>query len=135
MDIQYQTDLFDITTHKLDCFCVGWKHPIRGDEMYKILNNSYYFVLARDGDKVVGFVNALSDGVKFAFIPMLEVLPPYQSNGIGTKLLNILFDQLSDIQNIDLTCDECLQQYYSKFGMLKSRGMVFRKCFVPKDAR
>ncbi len=127
MNIYYQKNLENITSSQLSNFCVGWKHPISGTEMYEILNNSYRFVLALDGDKVVGFVNSLSDGLKFAFIPMLEVLPNYKNHGIGSMLLNNLFDELEHIQNIDLTCDEDLQRFYDKFGMLKSKGMVFRK--------
>lgn len=95
--------------------------------MYAILKNSYRFVLAKHENNVVGFVNALSDGLKFAFIPMLEVLPEYKRRGIGTKLLNILFEELKNIQNIDLTCDKELQPFYEKFGMVKSCGMVLRK--------
>ncbi len=34
---------------------------------------------------------------------------------------------MKDIQNIDLTCDKELQDFYGKFGMLKSHGMIFRK--------
>ncbi len=127
MSINYQKSLTNITSEQLSHFCVGWKHPISGDEMYKILNNSYRFVLALDNNKVVGFVNSLSDGLKFAFIPMLEVLPEYKNQGIGSSLLEILFDELKDIENIDLTCDVQLQKFYYKFGMLKSNGMVFRK--------
>lgn len=127
MKIKYQTDLHGVTSELLNGFCVGWKFPISGDELHKILQNSYRFVLAKDGGNVIGFVNSLSDGLKFAFIPMLEVLPDYKNNGIGSELLNLLFDELKTIQNIDLTCDESLQSFYEKFGMLKSRGMIFRK--------
>lgn len=127
MSINYQNSLTNITSEQLSRFCVGWKYPISGAEMYEILNNSYRFVLALDDNQVVGFVNSLSDGLKFAFIPMLEVLPDYKKQGIGSNLLKVLFDELNHIQNIDLTCDVELQKFYDKFGMLKSNGMVFRK--------
>jgi len=45
--------------------------------------------LALDDNQVVGFVNSLSDGLKFAFIPMLEVLPDYKKQGIGSNLLKV----------------------------------------------
>lgn len=127
MGIHYQKNLTNITEEQLSHFCVGWKHPISGADMYKILKNSYRFVLALNNNRVVGFVNSLSDGIKFAFIPMLEVVPAYKKQGIGSSLLKILFDELDHIQNIDLTCDVKLQEFYGKFGMLKSNGMVFRK--------
>ncbi len=127
MKINYQLNLNDVSLNDLSNFCVGWKYPLSGEKLYEILENSYRFVIAKSDDKVVGFVNSISDKVHFAFIPMLEVLPEYKNNGIGTELLRILFEQLKDITNIDLTCDVDLQSYYEKFGMLKSHGMVFRK--------
>lgn len=133
MCVHYQDNLTGITSGQLSCFCVGWKYPISGEEMYKILQNSYAFVLARDKKNVIGFVNALSDGIKFAFIPMLEVLPNYKNQGIGTRLMNILLDKLHDIQNVDLTCDAELQNFYGKFGMLKSNGMILRK-YLTREA-
>mgnify|MGYP001035906081 CR=1 FL=1 len=135
MHLHYQDDLTGITREQLSCFCVGWKYPLNGEELYKILQNSYTFVLAVDGNRVVGFVNALSDGLKFAFIPMLEVLPDYKNQGIGTKLMTRLLDRLHDIQNIDLTCDIDLQTFYDKFGMLKSNGMVLRKYLTAEEAK
>lgn len=105
MDINYQTDLHDISSEQLADFCVGWKYPICGNDLHRILENSYRVVFAKQRETVAGFVNSLSDGLKFAFIPMLEVLPAYKNNGIGTKLLNILFEELAGIPNIDLTCD------------------------------
>lgn len=125
--ITYQNNLTNISNEMLSHFCVGWKYPITGVEMNEILLNSHKFVLALSDGIPIGFVNSLSDGVKFAFIPMLEVLPDYKNKGVGKKLLELLFDELTDIQNIDLTCDEELQAYYEQFGMVKSHGMVFRK--------
>lgn len=127
--IKYQSDLNNITADKLSCFCVGWQQPLSGENLKLILENSYRFILAVDAgnDTVVGFVNSLSDGVCFAFIPMLEVLPAYKNMGIGTAMLNRLFAELDTISCIDLTCDTDLQAYYERFGMLKSHGMVFRK--------
>lgn len=127
--IEYYTDLHQITEKDLEGFFVGWKAPLSCEQHYQILVNSSYFVLAYDTheQRVVGFVNALSDQVSFAFIPMIEVLPEFQNQGIGTELLKRILHQLADISNIDLTCDLELQDFYSKFGMLKSTGMVIRK--------
>jgi len=75
----------------------------------------------------VGFINALSDDVQFAFVPMLEVLPKYQNRGIGSELMRRMLHELDHITCIDLTCDENMQAWYEQFGMLRSRGMVIRK--------
>ena len=125
--ITYQDNLKNISEQMLDGFCVGWAKPLSGDRLFTVLKNSYRIVLALDKDRVVGFVNAISDQVKFAFIPMLEVKPDYKNQGIGTKLTKRLFESLADIDNIDLICDKDLQSYYKKFGMIPYTGMVVRK--------
>lgn len=105
--IEYMTELNGIRPEDLEGFFVGWKKPLSIYEHYEILKNSSYIVIAYDTEssKVVGFINALSDKVNFAFIPMLEVLPEYQHKGIGSRLMKIMLELLKNISCIDLTCD------------------------------
>lgn len=130
-NIEYRTTLDDISIDDLKDFFVGWKKPLTNKQHYEILKNSEFFVLAYDTEnkKVVGFINALSDKIDFAFIPMLEVLPEYQNKGIGSNLLKIMLNLLDDITCIDLTCDPDMQSYYGRFGMIRSHGMVIRKYY------
>lgn len=127
--IIYQKDLNNISKNQLEGFFVGWSSPLTAAQHFQILENSQYFVLALDteSNQVIGFINALSDNVNFAFIPMLEVLPDYQKKGIGTQLMTIILEQLSHITCVDLTCDENMQGFYQRFSMLKSHGMILRK--------
>lgn len=127
--INYQTDLNNICESKLKGFFVGWTSPLSPKQHLEILKNSEFIVLAveSNSETVIGFVNALSDGINFAFIPMLEVLPEHQKKGIGTNLMNTMLDKLKDIVCIDLTCDENMQGFYQRFSMLKSHGMILRK--------
>ena len=62
---------------------------------------------------------------------MLEVLPKFQHAGIGSNLMTKLLDELGEIDCIDLTCDIKLQDFYSRFDMLKSNGMVIRRYLSP----
>lgn len=127
--IEYRTNLDRIAESHLQGFFVGWRKPLSATQHLEILRNSSHIVLAYDSelDKVVGFINALSDKVNFAFIPMLEVLPPYQRRGIGSKLMELMLQQLTQINCIDLMCDSDMQTWYKQFGMLCSSGMVIRK--------
>jgi len=36
MGINYQNSLTNITSEQLSRFCVGWKYPISGAEMYEM---------------------------------------------------------------------------------------------------
>ncbi len=129
MRIEYLTDVEGITWEQLQGFCVGWRQPLTPAQLHQILVNSSYVVLAfdKESQKVVGFINALSDEVSFAFIPMLEVLPPCQKRGIGSELVRRMLAQLEHITCIDLMCDPDMQPFYERFGMLRSHGMVIRK--------
>jgi ribosomal protein S18 acetylase RimI-like enzyme len=109
-------------------FFVGWPNPPSPEMHYKLLKGSYKFVLVIDekSNQVIGFINAISDGVLAAYIPLLEVLPEYQNQGIGQKLVQTLLEELKEIYMIDLMCDEELQPYYEKIGMFKASGMISR---------
>jgi len=41
-------DLENITSDDLEGFFVGWKHPLSPEQLYQILRNSSYFVIAYD---------------------------------------------------------------------------------------
>jgi ribosomal protein S18 acetylase RimI-like enzyme len=127
--MEYLTSVHGVTCEQLQGFCVGWRQPLTPAQLHQILENSSYIVLALDkaSNRVIGFINALSDEVNFAFIPMLEVLPPYQKRGIGSELVRRMLAQLEHITCIDLMCDSDMQPFYERFGMLRSHGMVIRK--------
>jgi GNAT superfamily N-acetyltransferase len=109
-------------------FFVGWPVPPTPERHLELLRRSYAVELALDGDDVVGFATAISDGVMSAFIPLLEVLPEYQHQGIGTELIRRLLDQLDDLYMIDLSCDADLESFYSVLGFqVLDRGMGIRR--------
>ena len=102
-------------------------HPTP-EKLLEILKNSEHKVIAIDEEKktVIGFINAISDKVLSAFIPLLEVLPEYQHQGIGSELVKRMFDKLKDYYMIDLVCDDEMVKFYSKFGMEKHTSMIKR---------
>lgn len=71
-------------------------------EHLQLLNASSHVSLALDGTHVVGFANALSDGVLAASIPLLEVLPAYRSKGIGIEVLLRLLRQIGPLYMVDV---------------------------------
>jgi predicted N-acetyltransferase YhbS len=77
-------------------------------------------------ERVVGFVNMLSDGVLTAFIPWLEVLPEYQGQGIGGELMHRILEGTERFYSVDLVCDETLVPYYARFGMSGASSALLR---------
>ncbi|MGE8203118.1 GNAT family N-acetyltransferase [Heyndrickxia sp. NPDC080065] len=127
--IEFKSDVKNITQEMLDGgFFEGWpKHPSPSVHL-EILKSSFRAIVAIDvkTNKVVGFITAISDGVYSIYIPLLEVLPEYQGQGIGKRLLEIMFEQCKDFYMVDLLCDKELQPYYENVGMIRSQGMLLR---------
>lgn len=126
--IEYRDSVEGITAEQLEGFFVGWKKIPPPDVHLKHLQNSDHVVLAIDPTtkKVVGFITALSDRVMTAYIDLLEVVPAYQKQGIGSELLKRMLKILEPMYMIDLLCDADMQPFYEKFGMQKTTGMMIR---------
>ena len=63
-----------------------------------------------------------------AFIIDLVVAPAFQQQGLGTKLLEAIFDHrsLKDVVDFELYCSDDMISYYSRFGFAPPRnGVVF----------
>jgi ribosomal protein S18 acetylase RimI-like enzyme len=126
--IQYIDSVAAITPDMLQGFFVSWRKPHTSEVHLQILQNSHFVQLALETEtnRIVGFCNVISDGIQAAFISMLEVLPEYQQQGIGSELMRRMLKRLRHIPAVDLTCDAEIQTFYKRFGMLPSVGMVIR---------
>lgn len=125
----YFTDSLDGITpeHLRGGFFVGWPNPPSPETHHRLLAGSAQIVLALSEEgTVVGFTTAVSDGVSCAYIPHLEVLPAYQGQGIGTALVQRMFDKLRHLYMVDLICDPELQPFYERLGMHAVTGMILR---------
>ncbi len=127
--IVYTESLDGITPEQLHGFFVGWPDRPTPERHLDLLRSSAEIVLAVDTDaaRVVGFITAISDGVLAAFIPLLEVLPAYQGQGIGSELVRRMFEKLVHLYAVDLICDASLQPFYARFGMQPYTGMIRRR--------
>ncbi|HVK39935.1 MAG TPA: GNAT family N-acetyltransferase [Candidatus Kapabacteria bacterium] len=126
MSIRYTTSLDGIEPEMLDGFFEGWPSPPSPATHLAVLRGSHRCVLALDGDRVVGFITAVSDTVLTAFIPLLEVLPEHRGNGIGGELVRRMLAVLDDLYSIDLVCDESLVGFYATLGLTPGRAMMRR---------
>jgi ribosomal protein S18 acetylase RimI-like enzyme len=95
--IAYQDSAEGITAAQL-CggFFAGWLYPLDAEAHLRVLQGSDVVVLAVDDASggVVGFITAITDGVLAAFIPLLEVLPAYKNQGIGSELVHRMLAHL-----------------------------------------
>ena len=88
------------------------------EELILTLSRSYFFVMAYDGDKLVGSGRIVSDGILHAMIYDMIIDPEYQRKGIGTKILNIIIDKCieNNIGDIQLFCAQGKKKFYLKSG-------------------
>ncbi len=126
MNIKYKNDTKNLTPAQLNGFFVGWPEHPDPETHLKILNNSYAIWLAFDGSRCVGFINALSDGIFYSFIPLLEVLPNYKGHGIGTELVKRMLETLKKMYAIDIVCDKSIAPFYEANEFERCVGMVKR---------
>jgi ribosomal protein S18 acetylase RimI-like enzyme len=129
MMIRYTDDIEGVRPEQLTGFFDGWPLPPSPETHLDILRSSYRVVLAIDDtkDAVVGFVNAISDGVLTAYVPLLEVLPAYRGRGIGRELVSRMQDALARFYMVDVVCDQEMEGFYSRFGMKPGRAMTMRR--------
>jgi GNAT superfamily N-acetyltransferase len=125
--IEYRSSPDQLVSAQLQGFFVGWPSPPSPERHLEILRGSFAVELALEGDRVVGFVTATSDGVLSACIPLLEVLPERQGEGIGSELMRRMLARLEHLYMVDLSCDADLEGFYMRFGLsVLDRGMGIR---------
>lgn len=125
--VTYQTNLNGIGAAQLEGFFVGWPDPPLPDTHLRILNGSAFVVLALEGNRVIGYISAISDGVLSAYISSLEVLPNHQRRGVGRELVTRMKVLLEGLYMIDLLCDDHVLPFYEKLGFNAAGGAMIRR--------
>lgn len=96
---------------------VGWNR-MEPDLTDPRLQNAFH-LCAFDGERPVGYVEVVSNGVTDAYIQDLIVHPDYQRRGIGRQLMQRTIDRLraNGIYMVSVIYGEAeLQRYYEEFG-------------------
>ena len=126
--ILYSDEVEHVVPDDLNGFFADWAVAPTPAQHLAILHGSDHVVLARDGDRVVGFVTAVGDGVVSAYIPLLEVVSEYHGRGIGTELMRRMLAKLESMYMVDLCCDAALEPFYARLGLrVWDRGMGIRR--------
>ncbi len=111
-------------------FFAGWPHHPDPAAHLRLLQASWKVWLALDaqspGPPVVGFITAVGDEVLSAYIPLLEVLPPYRGQGIGRELVARMLATLEGLYMVDLSCDADRVGFYERLGFQRGVAMLRR---------
>lgn len=96
---------------------VGWNRM--ESEYSNPLMNSFYPIGVYAEEKLVGYIDCVSNGVTDAYIQNLMVHPAHQGKGIGTDLMNRMIPHLKEknIYMISVVYEESLKPFYDRFGL------------------
>ncbi|NNN23009.1 MULTISPECIES: GNAT family N-acetyltransferase [Pseudomonas] len=102
---------------------VGWGSPGSTAELRDLYEFSSYFLLALDGDQVLGLLRAESETAQTTWLAEIAVLPGFQSRGIGLALMARF---LADHPNRTLYTDatEGVEEFFLRHGIALRRPRV-----------
>jgi GNAT superfamily N-acetyltransferase len=126
MPIAY-SDIQDFDRAQLqDLFLsVGWSSGQYPDELVKAMLGSDRVVSAWDGDRLVGLINAISDGAMTAYFHWVLVRPEYQRRGIGRALVTSMLAHYRQYLR------KVLVAYDSQVGFYEACGFVAGAASTP----
>ena len=102
---------------------VGWTNYLeRVDTLREAYANSLCVLGAYDSENLVGILRAVGDGRTIVFIQDILVLPEYQRQGIGSKLLQAAMERYQDVYQMELLTDntEKTKAFYRSAGFTAS---------------
>ncbi len=107
---------------------VGW--GTRNEKVVEeALNNTLYSVSIYDDNKIIGYGRIIGDKTIFLYIQDIMVIPEYQGQKIGTKIMNTLIKKIDEYQKVNpnirtyLGASKGKEKFYEKFGF-KTRSSV-----------
>ena len=117
MSITYKdTKAFDSEALQDFFLSVEWSSGHYPEKLVVAMKNSGSVFTAWDGDKLIGLINALDDGIMTAYVHYLLINPEYQGAGIGKELVRLIREKYKDYLRIVLIAYDKETQFYQNCG-------------------
>lgn len=117
MEILYRdTHEFDRSELQDLFLSVEWSSGHYPDKLAEAMKNFKTVYTAWDGERLIGLICAMDDGIMTAYIHYLLVHPLYQNRGIGRQLVNRMKEKYKDYLRIVLVA------YNEEIGFYESCG-------------
>ncbi len=122
MAISYK-DIHDFKRDDLeDLFLsVEWSSGHFPDKLVVAMKNFHTVYSAWDGDKLVGMICAMDDGIMNAYVHYLLVNPAYHGQTIGRTLVAKVKEHYKDYLRIAVIAYDDESHFYSDCGFVKSK--------------
>ncbi len=101
---------------------VKWDSAKYPDKLCTAIKNSDAVYSAWDGDRLVGLINSLSDGVLNVYFPYLLVRPEYHGAGIGKKLVAMMLAEYKSCVRKSLIAFDGQVKFYESCGFRAGAG-------------
>ena len=104
----------------------GWADDRSPDGIQKMLDATYLVLGAWEGDRLIGFVRTITDGIYRALIDDMVVEESRRGRGIGSELMERLIKRLREmeVEEVFLRCGGDVVPFYQRHGFEKTRGVV-----------
>ncbi|MCL2446515.1 MAG: GNAT family N-acetyltransferase [Oscillospiraceae bacterium] len=115
--ITYQTTK-EFTAHALQSLflSVAWASGKSPDKLVAAMRNYGSVFSAWDGDRLVGMICTMDDGVMTAYVHYLLVDPAYQKQGIGRQLIEQMREHYANYTRIVLGAYNTQVGFYETCG-------------------
>ena len=122
MNITYK-DIHDFTRNELErlFLSVEWSSGHFPDKLVVAMENFDTVYSAWDGNKLVGMICAMDDGIMNAYVHYLLVDPDYQGKTIGRTLVDMVKEKYKEYLRIVIVAYDDEMRFYEACGFKKSK--------------
>ena len=120
MNIEYKDTHYFEEKNLEDLFLsVDWSSGHFPDKLKVAMENYKSVFSAWDGDKLVGLICVMDDGIMNAYIHYLLVNPEYQGADIGRTLVEMTKEHYKDYMRICVIAYDTALKFYERCGFTK----------------
>jgi ribosomal protein S18 acetylase RimI-like enzyme len=96
-----------------------WARGRARETQERLVREASRVVALYDGDRLIGFCRAVTDGVSFAYLADVYVLPEYRGHGLGTELVREMVEAgpYAHVKWLLHTADA--HSLYARFGFVQ----------------
>lgn len=103
---------------------VDWSSGHFPEKLVVAMRNYKAVYSAWDGDKLVGLICAMDDGIMNAYVHYLLVDPQYHGRSIGGELVGMVKEYYKDYMRICVIAYDTAVHFYEKCGFEISEGAL-----------
>jgi GNAT superfamily N-acetyltransferase len=114
---------------------VDWARHRTRPGTRRLLKRTKVFVTVRDGQRLVGFGRALTDGLYRALVDDIIVDASHRNRGIGALIVGGLMKELSSVEEVFLNTGPHLERFYGRHGFREFGGLTMKAEPAPRLRR